>query len=554
MRRLIAVVTCHAGKYRERANAQRETWVKTVPGSPFDLKFFLGTPPTPDIVPQPDEVFLPVDDGYHGMPAKVQAMCKWAFDAGYDYVFKTDDDCYISIANLLAAPHAPHDYVGRFRGPSGGYPADYASGFGYHLSRRAMEVVASAPLNGDWAEDRYVATVLAAAGIQGWTDTQHYVACYPGVVPEHIFHGGLRWAAVWCEYPPALIRRCHQIWSRTRPPTPNPVQLKAVPIPGANRPVPAAPNDKPPDGTAYVSQPTPNSVIVPRRKMADLNTVCVLLKTFLRDGFLLDTVRMFEKEYPEIRMVIMDDGYPTSAKDAMYQRLQNLGHTCEYLPFDSGFGAKANAAIRHFDRPYVLVGADDFNFDEPGVREGIERMVTVIDGVPALGVASGRVDNHPYKGFLSYGGNFIKETALTMGDWLEVNGVEYKLCNLTVNYSIVRTEALLGKNERPPIRWKEEFKIGGEHFWFFYDMGKAGWQTAFVPGVNIAQRKYEPSKIHPDYGKYRGRAIECVGKFVRMWVKERGGRVPDNFYYIGFGEQANPGNDYVRIAKARGLM
>ena len=58
------------------------------------------------------------------------------------------------------------------------------SGFGYWLSRRAMEVVAKARHNGDWAEDRWVANVLANAGIYGMNDGLTYVAPGPQLPPE----------------------------------------------------------------------------------------------------------------------------------------------------------------------------------------------------------------------------------------------------------------------------------------------------------------------------------------------------------------------------------
>ena len=41
---------------------------------------------------------------------------------GYDFIFKTDDDTLVMPKKLLATDFQKHDYIGRYRGPSGTYP------------------------------------------------------------------------------------------------------------------------------------------------------------------------------------------------------------------------------------------------------------------------------------------------------------------------------------------------------------------------------------------------------------------------------------------------
>jgi hypothetical protein len=553
-KQLIAIVTCHDPRYRARAAAQRATWIKDAVGE-IDVLFFLGEPPMPGMSRPADEVWLEgIDDGYLGMPAKVQAMFAWARQHGYTNVLKTDDDCYIIVQHLIAAPHIGHPYVGRFRGPSGGFPADYASGYAYWLDTRAMDAVIKASLNEDWAEDRFVANVLAQAGIAGATDDKNYLACFPPVIPEKVFAGPLQLASVFCEYPPHLLHEMYRWHHGTQMRHRSYSQLRAVPLPRGVT-YPTKPNDAPP-GKA---QPPKAGTIILEKKKMDLSRMSILIKTFLRDGYLFDTVADLRVKFPECKLIIMDDGHATAIKDNLYRTLRMQGHVCEYMPFDSGFGAKANAAIPHITTPYVLIGADDFEFGAPDARAGIEKLFTVMDHTPLeLGVASGRVDGNAYEGFLSYGPDFIKETPLAMGDWLQAGGVDYKLCDLTVNFSVLRA-AMLGFDKvvagvelKEPavgcVQWEAAYKIGGEHHDFFQDVKRAGYKVAFVPGVNINQKKYDPRKIAPDYSKYRGRAIECVGKFV---LKHCNGVVPEHFYYVGFhGEPC----DYVAEAKKRGLL
>lgn len=209
-RRLVAIITCHGAKFMEQADVQRRTWVPQVEKFGFDVRFFLGKSERP---PRADEVYLDVDDGYAGLPAKVRAMFGWSVAQGYDYTLKTDDDVYIVAHRLDKAPVAPHDFVGRFRPPSGGYPAEYASGFAYWLSKKAAGHVANAPLNGDWAEDRYVANVLAIEGVYGMMDGESYVAPSPPLSVDVIARSGVSGATVLCQFNAKELQRMHNLFS-----------------------------------------------------------------------------------------------------------------------------------------------------------------------------------------------------------------------------------------------------------------------------------------------------------------------------------------------------
>jgi hypothetical protein len=515
MKELIAIVTCHSHKYRDRAAACRVTWAQHAEACGYTLKFFLGRAPSGE-KPLPDEVFLDVRDGYADMPAKVQAVYAWALEQGFDYVFKTDDDVYLNMMALRVAPHAPHDYVGRFRGASGGYPADYASGYGYWLSRKAMELIVAAKLTDDTAEDRWVANTLAAAGVAGYSDDQSYLACYPPTLPEMVFANEIRNRVAWCEYPPDLMRRMYQLHRSTKT-VARPVILRPVPLP---RDFKAA--------QTLTQEPQP---IIIERKRKDLSKLCVLIKTFLRDGYLFDCVAGLERHFPEVRMVIMDDGRPAPGKDAMYARLRAAGHTCQYMTFDSGFGAKSNAAIAHYDRPYVLIASDDFDFNDDATRHGVEMMTELLDAREDIAVASGRVANNPYEAMLQVDGDTVAEIPLhkATGSWesLEPSGVRYHLCDLTVNYSVIRT-SVLGKGPGK-VKWDGgKVKIGGgEHGAFYLDLKSEGHKVAIVAGANVETLRYNPAKQDPTYDAMRGRAREpgriCLRRRgFKRWILQDG--------------------------------
>lgn len=228
MKKLVAVMTCHANV--ARANAQRRTWVPFI-REHADVQFFLGAPPkTLDGSPEPDETWFPdVVDDYRGIPLKVQRICQWAVERGYDYVMKADDDVYIAPKRFPALP-LTGDYVGRFRSPAGRYPAHFASGFAYWLSQKAAAIVAGTHWNKDWMDERFVANALAHFNVFGYTDPVNYLVTGPHlegaeVINRAILHAG----TVFCEYKnPKAMMSMHAALCNM-PPVPNHPGLRAAP-------------------------------------------------------------------------------------------------------------------------------------------------------------------------------------------------------------------------------------------------------------------------------------------------------------------------------------
>ena len=226
--------------------------------------------------------------------------------------------------------------------------------------------------------------------------------------------------------------------------------------------------------------------------MADLSKVEILIKTFLRDSCLFNTIAAIKRTLPECRMLIADCGEMTEEKDGIYSDLSREGHLCFTLPFDFGFGGMSNTLASAVSREHALIASDDFDFNPPEVRRGLERLVCVSDSLGA-DIASGRVNNRPYEFLLDeYELNKIKEVPLNYELYTGI-------CDLTVNYSLIR------KRVFENVKW-DDTKIGqGEHFAFFWDCKKAGFVTVWVPNVNISEQENQNSER---YNKYRNRALD----------------------------------------------
>ncbi len=260
----------------------------------------------------------------------------------------------------------------------------------------------------------------------------------------------------------------------------------------------------------------------------DLSKIAISIKTFLRDAQLEYAMAGILYTMPEAQIIVADDGEPSARKYALYESLRKQGHLVIELPFDSGFGRKSNEITAACHREYILIASDDFDFRPLSVRQGIEKLVAVLDGDSALAIASGRVNGNRYEGYLRDYGDRIVEEYITLDRPQHVNGVTYHRCNLTVNYSLIRA-GILGPEK---IHWDGEVKIGGgEHGAFFVDVMRAGHGVAWVPGVDI--REQETRTVDPRYAVFRGRARQ-PGRpcFARRGIKEYtcfGGSIEHSF-------------------------
>ena len=180
--------------------ASRATWLRQDLG--IDCRFFIGdgTPALPSdlldrlwnerlphyhnkagesrlvhLEPQADEVVLRVPWDFKHLALKVREVVRWAYDQGYDHLFKVDTDTYVDIPRLLASGFEAHDYAGHPFPRDGWMQA--SGGAGYWLSRRAMEVLKDAPVTNIY-EDTWVGEVLCASGIRLHPD-ERYRVCFP---------------------------------------------------------------------------------------------------------------------------------------------------------------------------------------------------------------------------------------------------------------------------------------------------------------------------------------------------------------------------------------
>jgi len=210
--------------------------------------------------------------------------------------------------------------------------------------------------------------------------------------------------------------------------------------------------------------------------------------------------------YPEMKIKVGENGHYTDEKK---KKIESYKNTKYYeLPFDSGVCVGRNTLIKKVRTKYVLVGDDDFLYNEDAK---VQEMIEFLEANPEYDLIGGRIFQNnkvcDYQGFFEF-----KDKSLTIKP-LNVDEHEYKVCessklryadcDLTFNFFVARV------NSVKDVLWDEKIKVAYEHASFFIAMKQAGKKVAFSPDpVVIHKPKLEERIDTVTYSKYRLRRTD----------------------------------------------
>lgn len=165
----------HISGPNPRLDAVRATWWKDVEAhSNVDAKFFYGQPYVG--TPAADEVVLDTGNDYASLPLRTAAICRYAVERNYDFVFKCDDDTAVYVDRLVT------EIVTQRPGYGGCCHEMVATGGpGYILNKNNARIVGACHTTTEWAEDWFVSRTLGRRDI------------YPTNLPGHIPGYGAHW-------------------------------------------------------------------------------------------------------------------------------------------------------------------------------------------------------------------------------------------------------------------------------------------------------------------------------------------------------------------------
>jgi hypothetical protein len=147
----------------------RETWLADSRRLGVNAVFLIGAK---EYTSSPfclgDLLLLPCPNDYPSLPQRTRWFCRWALEQNeWDYLFKCDDDTYVSIERLKEYDFNGRDYIGGEWTAGVGYAS---GGAGYFLSRRAAGIVAETLTAELGDEDVLVGRAMEAAGIKFYSD------------------------------------------------------------------------------------------------------------------------------------------------------------------------------------------------------------------------------------------------------------------------------------------------------------------------------------------------------------------------------------------------
>lgn len=192
MKLLIAVKSCQHHMDRGDHDVIRNTWGREVKNA--DLRFFFGGSIESNLYKE-DEIPVDAPDDYESLSLKTIAIVDWAQKQNYDFVYLCDTDTYVISWRLEMLGFENFDFCGLatkefgqqfpYRGRTRG-GVDFtipnawgwcSGGFGYFLSRKAMEAILMVVPPTDpvmvWCEDMWVGQVIGPLHACGQLKAAH---------------------------------------------------------------------------------------------------------------------------------------------------------------------------------------------------------------------------------------------------------------------------------------------------------------------------------------------------------------------------------------------
>lgn len=236
---------------------------------------------------------------------------------------------------------------------------------------------------------------------------------------------------------------------------------------------------------------------------SEMRDVTAIVKTFRREPYFMACVTSLRERHPDITILVADDGPEPSPEKARI--IKDVCDGYFTLPFDSGISYARNFLLRKAQTEYVLIGDDDFWYDQD-----ISKLRTLME---VSDLAGGRVKEHgetmDYQGFIEIDrqkeGIVCKD--LPLHQFMECDGVRYKPCDFTLNFFIARKSAI--------PEWDEKIKVVYEHEDFFLS-AKPRTHVVFTPDVLVTHKPDFVKLDDPVYREFRYRKSDRI-YFMNKW-------------------------------------
>ena len=229
-----------------------------------------------------------------------------------------------------------------------------------------------------------------------------------------------------------------------------------------------------------------------------MQEVSLMITTFCRPDSLRKCVQSIRKFYPDIEIIVSDNGKPDSVLNSELVKV----YKCRYLglPFDCGNSHAKNAALDIISNKYAVILDDDFEFTE---YTNLEKFKTILDKDSSIGVVggkpitkTGRVGTVGSRILINKEKEMFWRFPIENPEWKEVEGIKYYYADYTRQFLMIRNS--------PDIRWDDDMVVGAGHVLFFINLKcHTSWKVAYVPEIEVVHCR--ASRKDKEYMYYRRR-------------------------------------------------
>jgi len=228
-----------------------------------------------------------------------------------------------------------------------------------------------------------------------------------------------------------------------------------------------------------------------------MKDVTIIVTTFERPAFAIECVKSIREFYPDIEIVVSDNGRP----HAEMARELTHKYKCRHLvlPFDCGASRARNEGTKASDTKYIVLCEDDFRFTK---TTNLEKFKAILEADSSLGIIGGGCLKNDKPGIIGSNFTFNKERQIFYRDpvrkpeWKRVGEIKYYYCDYIRMFFMARNIPEL-------CFFDEDFKAGGNHTSGLIDIKEQGkWKIGYVPEVDVI---HDHSRPNQEYLKYRYR-------------------------------------------------
>jgi GT2 family glycosyltransferase len=237
-----------------------------------------------------------------------------------------------------------------------------------------------------------------------------------------------------------------------------------------------------------------------------MKNLTAIIVTFLRDEYLFVCVESLLTQYPDINIIIGDQN-PSKEKK---KRFEVQGIRYVELEYDCGLCKARNELVKLVNTDYVLIGDDDFKYEEGAKVDEMLQIIDLNDQVDLIGGRireGGQIKN--YQGYIEEYNNHFVYLPLT-------NLEQVAQVDLTFNFFVAKTAAVKA------VQWDEQIKVAYEHSSFFIDFKRAGYKAYFTPDSIVIHKpaiNTPPRENHNKYKQFRSRRSDKKRFFEKYGIE-----------------------------------